>query len=76
MKVFWDSAQLQHAPSFFLQRGVVRPNFEIPARALALLDGCASLGLIPEVPPPPDRAALEAVHGPAYLDFLRDAPAR
>ena len=75
MKVFWDPAQLQHAPRFFLQRGVVRANFEVPARAEALLDGCRALGLDPAMPAPPGRAALEAVHAPAYLDFLRDAPA-
>jgi hypothetical protein len=74
MKVFWDPAQLLHAPRFFLQRGVVRANFEAPARAEALLHGCHALGLHPALPAPADRAALEAVHSPAYLDFLRDAP--
>ena len=72
MKVFWDPVQLQHDPQFFLQRGVVRPNFEVPQRARALLEGCRALGLSPEPPPPADRAALEAVHRPDYLDFLRD----
>ena len=43
LKVFWDPAQLLHAPRFFLQRGVVRANFEVPARAEALLDGCRAL---------------------------------
>ena len=75
MKAFWDPAQLLHAPRFFLQRGVVRANFEVPARAEALLDGCRALGLPLHRPSPADRAALEAVHAPAYLDFLRDAPA-
>jgi len=75
LKVFWDPAQLLHAPRFFLQRGVVRTNFEVPARAQALLEGCRALGLHPTMPAPPDRAALEAVHSSAYLDFLRDAPA-
>ena len=74
MKAFWDPAQLLHAPRFFLQRGVVRANFEVPARAEALLDGCRALGLPLDAPAPADRAALEAVHAPAYLDFLRDAP--
>ena len=75
MKAFWDPAQLSHAPRFFLQRGVVRANFEAPARAEALLDGCRALGLPLDLPAPAERAALEAVHAPAYLDFLRDAPA-
>ncbi len=75
MKVYWDPAQLAHAPRFFLQRGVVRPNFEIPARAEALLEGVRSLGLTPSLPPPTDRAALAAVHTHAYLDFLQTAPA-
>lgn len=75
MKAFWDPVQLTHAPRFFLQRGTVRPNFEVPARATALLDGLRSLNLVPEPPAPASRAALEAVHDPAYLDFLRTAPA-
>lgn len=75
MKVFWDPVQLLHAPRFFLQRGVVRANYEVPARAVALLEGVQALGLTPQPPPPADRAALTAVHGAAYLDFLRDGPA-
>jgi len=75
MKLFWDRAELLHAPRFFLQRGVVRANFEVPARAEALLEGCRALGMPPVTPTPAGRAALEAVHLPAYLDFLRDAPA-
>jgi acetoin utilization deacetylase AcuC-like enzyme len=65
---------LGHAPRFFLQRGVVRQNFEVPARALALLEGCASLGLQPEAPAS-GLAAVPAVHDAAYLRFLRDGPA-
>lgn len=76
MKAFWDPVQLRHEPRFFLQRGRVRPNFERPDRAHALLDGCRMLGLVPEMPPPMDPACLEAVHSPAYLAFLRDAAAR
>lgn len=75
MKVFWDPAQLLHAPRFFLQRGIVRTNFEAPARAEALLQGCLALSLQPAMPAAADRRALEAVHPAAYLDFLRDAPA-
>ncbi len=75
MKAFWSATQLAHAPQFFLQRGVVRKNFEVPARAESLLAACEALKLDLVVPPPAERAALEAVHTAAYLDFLRDAPA-
>ncbi len=75
MKVFWDEIEQRHAPEFFLQRGVVRSNFEVPARATALLEGVAALGLRPERPPPMADGALERVHTRPYLDFLRDAHA-
>ncbi|MBV8914108.1 MAG: histone deacetylase family protein [Acetobacteraceae bacterium] len=75
MKVFWDEVQLQHAPRFFLQRGEVRRNFEVPDRARALLSGVAALGLHPEAPTDQPEAALEMVHTAAYLDFLRTAHA-
>ena len=75
MKAFFDPVQAEHGPRFFLQRGVVRPHFEVPARAEALLAGCRELGLDIVAPPPPDRAALLAVHPADYLDFLRDGPA-
>ena len=39
--------------------GVVRANFEVPARAEALLEGCRALGLHSSTPPPAGRAALE-----------------
>jgi acetoin utilization deacetylase AcuC-like enzyme len=74
MKAFWDEVQLAHAPHFFLQRGMVRANFETPARAEALLAACRALGLQIEQPSPADRIVLETVHAPDYLDFLRDAP--
>ena len=76
MRVFWDAVQLDHKPQFFLQRGLVRPNFEVPARAEALLDGVRALGLVPERPPEAPDAAMEAVHASAYLDFLRTAHAQ
>lgn len=75
MKAFAHPAEARHDPRFFLMRGRLRPNFEIPARAAALAEGLARLGITPALPPPAPRAALEAVHAPAYLDFLRDAAA-
>src|ERR1700730_1417967 len=73
MKVFWHDAQLKHAPRFFLARGETRPNFEVPARAAALLAACRAMQLEIVTPAPTDRAALLTVHDPAYLDFVRDA---
>ncbi|MBV9783840.1 MAG: histone deacetylase family protein [Acidisphaera sp.] len=75
MKVFWDPVQLHHTPRFFLQRGQVRANFEIPARAEALLQACRGLRLDIAQPPPADPEALLAVHPSAYLDYLRSAAA-
>jgi acetoin utilization deacetylase AcuC-like enzyme len=75
VRAYWDPVQARHAPRFFLQRGQLRPNFEVPGRATALLAGCNELGLVPEPPPPAARASLERVHAADYLDFLRDAPA-
>ena len=75
MDVFWNPVQLGHDPAFFLQRGIVRQNFERPARAHALLAGVAALGLTPALPGPASRMDIEAVHSPAYLDMLRDGPA-
>jgi acetoin utilization deacetylase AcuC-like enzyme len=75
VKVFWDEVQLRHTPKFFLQRGQVRPNFETPDRAQALLEGVAALGLGTERPPHAPEGALETVHTRPYLDFLRTAHA-
>ncbi len=75
MKAFWDPAQLSHAPKFFLQRGQVRSHFEVPARALSLLEGCKAMGLEVTTPPPAERAAIEAVHPAPYLDWLANAAA-
>lgn len=72
MKVFWDPIQLRHTPKFFLVRGQVRPNFEIPARPEALLAACQGMRLPIEAPGPLDLSAVEAVHDPAFVAFLRD----
>jgi acetoin utilization deacetylase AcuC-like enzyme len=75
MKVFWHEAQLKHAPRFFLLRGMPRPNFEVPARAEALLASCQAMRLDIVTPEAVTRNALLTVHDAAYLDFLRDAHA-
>jgi acetoin utilization deacetylase AcuC-like enzyme len=75
MRAYFAPVQLGHAPRFFLQRGQVRPHYEVPARAEALLAACQALRLDVTEPPPAGRAALTAVHDATYLDFLRDGPA-
>lgn len=72
MKVFWNPTQLAHAPGFFLSRGIVRPNYEVPRRAEALLEACQAMGMDIVAPPFIDFASLLAVHDPGYLAFLRD----
>ncbi|MDO9498811.1 histone deacetylase family protein [Falsiroseomonas sp.] len=75
MKAFADAAHAAHAPNFFLMRGRIRPNFEVPARAASLAEGLARLGITPLAPPPAPEVALLRAHEPGYLDFLRDAAA-
>ncbi|SHI90931.1 Acetoin utilization deacetylase AcuC [Roseomonas rosea] len=75
MQAFDHPLESAHAPQFFLMRGVLRPNFEVPARAAALRGGLKALGITAEAPALPERAALERVHAPDYLDWLRDGPA-
>ncbi|MBP0444016.1 histone deacetylase family protein [Roseomonas sp. SSH11] len=75
MQAFDHPLESAHAPQFFLMRGVLRPNFEVPARAASLREGLKALGIEPVLPALPARAALERVHAPDYLDWLRDGPA-
>jgi acetoin utilization deacetylase AcuC-like enzyme len=75
MKVFWHDAQLKHAPRFFLARGETRPNFEVPARAEALLASCRAMRIDIVTPAPAGRSTLLTVHDAGYLDFVRDAHA-
>lgn len=75
IQAFANAAHAAHTPQFFLVRGEVKPNFEIAARADALLAACVALGLEIADAPPADLAALGAIHAPDYLAFLRDAPA-
>lgn len=75
MKTFAHPDQAGHTPSFFLQRGRVRRNFEIPERAAALEAALHRMGLAPATPGPLAPGALEAVHRADYLDFLATAAA-
>src|SRR5690349_6771950 len=76
MKAFAHPDQALHQPRWFVMRGRLCQNFEVAARAEALLGGLSAMGIAPEIPSEAPRAALEAVHPAAFLDFLRDAPAQ
>ncbi len=76
MLTFAHPDQLRHAPQSFLVRGELRPNFEIPARAVALQAGLDRLGLSPRRAEAASRAALERIHAADYLDFLASAHRR
>ncbi|MDO9707919.1 histone deacetylase family protein [Paracraurococcus sp. LOR1-02] len=75
MRAFHHPDQARHTPRFFLIRGEVRPNYEVPERAASLLLGLEALGIAPEVAPVPDRAALLRVHTADYIEFLSTAAA-
>ena len=48
MRAFHHPDQSRHDPRFFLMRGAVRPNYEVPARAASLLAGLDELGMAAE----------------------------
>jgi len=73
MRAFSHPDQMRHTPRFFLQRGELRRNFEVPERATSLLQGLGRLGMAPETAAPATPAQLETVHRPDYLDFLEGA---
>lgn len=73
MRAFHDPGDSAHAPRFFLMRGRLRDNFEVPARADSLRAGLAALGLAPAHPPAATRAEMARLHDEAYLDFLESA---
>ena len=70
MRAFWNTVQLGHAPRFFLQRGQIRANYEIAARAEALLDGCRAVGLEIDTPHAADAGAMQSIHTADYIAFL------
>jgi acetoin utilization deacetylase AcuC-like enzyme len=73
MRAFHDPGDSIHAPRFFLMRGRLRDNYEVPARAASLRAGLASLNLAPEHPPAATAQQMARLHAPDYLDFLASA---
>ena len=74
MRAFAHPNQSLHDPQFFLMRGRLRSNFEVPARAASLRSGLAQLGITVDAPALATLADAARLHAPDYLAFLRDAP--
>lgn len=73
MKCFYAPETEAHDPIFRLTNGAVTRNAEQADRARLLIAGLAQLDLTTQTPPESPRAALEAVHTPAFLTFLETA---
>ena len=54
MRAFHHPDHARHDPRFFLMRGAVRPNYEVPARAESLLAGLGEVGIAAETAPLPE----------------------
>lgn len=76
MHTFFCPDQLLHTPQQYMRLGRIHRPADVPARAETLVATLRDLGLAPQVPAEAGRAALEAVHAPAYLDYLATAFAR
>ena len=72
MRNFFSPAQLGHAPARELHNGGFTAYAETPSRAQRIAEAIGGA----EAPRDHGMAAIEAVHTPDYLAFLRDAPAR
>lgn len=73
LKAVYDPNHARHNPAFFLVRGQITENKEIPARADALLEGLRAGNHELTQPQPLGRDPAAAVHTPEYLGFLEQA---
>lgn len=76
MQAFFCPDQLLHTPQQFMRLGRLHKPADVPARAEALHAMLAQLGVPVHLPPEfgaTGLAALQAVHRPAYLDYLATA---
>lgn len=76
LRAFLDERQRLHAPKTFMAAGTKRASPESPARVDALLAGARAAGCRVSAPTDVGLAPIEAVHDPAYLEFLRTIHAR
>ncbi|HUA54092.1 MAG TPA: histone deacetylase family protein [Candidatus Sulfotelmatobacter sp.] len=75
MLIVHSETHRQHAPRYFLVRGAVQQNPEIPERAERLLAAVRGSSNVVVEPDGIRDDVLAAVHTDDYLAFLRDAPA-
>ncbi len=75
MRCFHHPDTVLHEPPRFLVRGEPRPVPEKPERVAAVLRALEERGDMVELASAAERAAMAAVHTPAYLDFLETAHA-
>ena len=75
MRALAHADEALHDPQFFLARGMVRRNFEIPARAAGLRAGLATLGITPDTPTHASAADAMKLHTPGYIAYLETAAA-
>ncbi len=74
MNIFYNDRHPQHHGRHEMFRGELVPCFEVPARADYVLRELQRRGLgTIAAPPAVERAVLERVHAPRYLDFLSTA---
>jgi acetoin utilization deacetylase AcuC-like enzyme len=74
MDFYFSEAHASHCPGQFLQRGVMKPHEDRPARADALRNAALAAGLTERSAGEYGRDAIAAVHTPAYLEFLESGP--
>ena len=73
MKAVYDPNHARHNPAFFLVRGQMMENKEVPARADVLLQGLREGDHDIIEPRSFGRDPAAAVHTPEYLNFLEQA---
>ncbi|MFA2535845.1 histone deacetylase family protein, partial [Pseudomonas chlororaphis subsp. aurantiaca] len=76
MRSFFHPEQLLHHPRSYYSRGQMRTPQEVPERAQRLVQAAHSLGFDVQQPEDAGLEPLLAVHGAAYLQFLKEAHQR
>ncbi|MGV6958737.1 histone deacetylase family protein, partial [Pseudomonas chlororaphis] len=76
MRSFFHPEQLLHHPRSYYSRGQMRTPQEVPERAQRLVQAAHALGFDVQQPEDAGLEPLLAVHGAAYLQFLKEAHQR